>query len=306
MCKVDFFGQIEPSPPLVVMGHSPGSITSSGYYFLFTNMIKTSISGKVFEIHLDNPNSMNAFTIPEFVEFAEALNEADQNKETCITLLTASGTFFSTGANIKSISKMVNLNRLDYYEQITCKNIYLVHTFINHRKLLITALNGPVVGLTAALVNLTDILWARKVVNETKLNLSPYYYFPFSSIGLVNECGASISLPYRLGLSVSIEAVCLCRKIELDELARLGVVSTMIEDDSSDSFNDKVRQKVQKMSANLDPEAIIGNKSQFKVDFKQLVEKHILNESLEGLQKWVEEKPQNAFKRMVLSKRSKL
>lgn len=266
-------------------------------------MIKKSINGKIFEIHLENPNAMNAFTIPEFVELANALHEANDNKETSITLLTSSGTFFSTGANIKFISQMVELKKMDYYEQITSKNIYLVHSFINHKKLLISALNGPVVGLTAALVNLTDFIWARRVKTETKTNQNPYYYFPFSSIGLVNECGASVSLPYRLGLSVSIEAVCLCRRIELDELVRLGVISNVIEDDSTDKFNEKVREQITKMAKLLDPASIIENKAQFKGDFKTQVEAHIVNESLDGLQKWVEEKPQMAFKRMVMSKK---
>lgn len=265
-------------------------------------MITKSINGKIFEIHLENPDAMNAFTIPEFVEFANALNEANDNKETCITLLTSSGTFFSTGANIKTISQMVGLSKMDYYEQITSKNIYLVHSFINHKKLLISALNGPVVGLTAALVNLTDIIWGRKVQTETKTNQNPYYFFPFSGIGLVNECGASISLPYRLGLSVAIEAVCLGRRVELEELVRLGVISNVIEDDSTESFNEKVRKQITKMSKLLDSEAIIQNKMQFKIDFKSEVESHIVNESLEGLQIWVEEKPQMAFKRMVMSK----
>lgn len=266
-------------------------------------MISTRVNGKIFEIHLDNPAAMNAFTIPEFVAFANALNEANDNSETCITLLTSSGTFFSTGANIKSISQMVGLDKMDYYEQITSKNIYLVHSFINHKKLLISALNGPVVGLSAALVNLTDIIWARKVTTPSKTNQTPYYYFPFSSIGLVNECGASISLPYRLGLSTAIEAVCLCRRIELDELVRLGVVSNVIEEESTEAFNDKVRAQLAKMSHTLDPEAIVSNKAQFQLDFKAQVEAHIVNESLDGLSKWVQEKPQQAFKRMVLSKR---
>ncbi|GMM27915.1 dodecenoyl-CoA isomerase [Martiniozyma asiatica (nom. inval.)] len=261
-------------------------------------MIETIKRDFIFEININNPTALNSFTIPQFVDLANAFKKSDEDRTTSITLLTSTGSFFSAGADIKSVSKMRNQERLSYYNSITSKNIYLVDTILSHKKLIVVALNGPVVGLSAALVNLMDVIWARKGGN-------PYIYFPFSSIGLVNECGVSASLSSRLGIGMAIDAVCLSRKIELNELIRLGLI-TKVFDCGEDEFNTIVRAELAKLGSRLDHSAIFKNKALLKKKFKREVTDIIVEESMEGLQCWVEEKPQEAFRKMVLSKRGKL
>jgi peroxisomal 3,2-trans-enoyl-CoA isomerase len=256
------------------------------------------ISGSVFEIHINNPNALNSFTIPEFVQLAQLFDMADKEESTSVTLITSSGDFFSTGANIKFISKMVDKTKLDYYEQITSKNILLVHTILNHHKLIVVALNGPVIGLSAALVCLMDVIYARNPIGKT--GISPYMQFPFATIGLVNECGVSASLPYRLGITTSLEAVCLARRITLDEMVNCGFISQIFETESVDSFNELVKFKINEMTKNLAIDSIIENKKLIKSAFNHQVDQQIVNESMAGLSRWVDERPQSAFKAMVL------
>ena len=255
------------------------------------------IDGLVFEIHVNNPQALNSFTIPEFVRLAELFGLADRNEDTKVTLLTSTDTFFSTGANIKFISKLVDQPRLEYYDRITSKNILLVHTILNHRKLIVVALNGPVIGLSAALVCLMDVVYARVPIEEK--SITPYMQFPFSSIGLVNECGVSASLPYRLGLTRSLEAVSMARKITLDELVCSGVVSKTFRTDSVETFNKQISSEVSKMVSSLALDSMVENKKLIRAAFDEQVEKQIVNESLSGLSRWVDERPQTAFKFMV-------
>ncbi|CAI8498808.1 unnamed protein product [Pichia kudriavzevii] len=254
------------------------------------DMLSYTIDGQVFNIHIDNPEALNSFTIPQFIELAELFIKA-QEADTSITLLTAKGKFFSTGANIKYVSQIVNKSRLEYYEAITSKNILLVHTILNHSKLIVVALNGPVIGLTAALVCLMDVIYAKRG--------DVYMQYPFSSIGLVNECGVSASLPYRIGLTRSLEAVSLARRIELDELIASGFVTKTYDADSVELFNQQVKRDLLKMTENLAQDSISANKEMIKNQFHNQVMKQITDESMSGLQRWVDERPQSAFARMA-------
>lgn len=265
--------------------------------------LETKIYGPIFEIHINNEKALNSFTIPEFVQLAHLFELADNNNETSITLLTSSGNFFSTGANIKYVSKMVHKSKIDYYELITSKNILLVHTILNHKKLIVVALNGPMIGLSAALVCLMDVIYARSPNNE---NEKPYMQFPFASIGLVNECGVSASLPYRLGLSLSLEAVCMGRKITLDEMVNGGLISKTFKADSTDEFNQLTREHVVKLISSLAIDSIIENKKLNRLSFDQLVNKQIVDESMTGLSRWVDERPQSAFALMANKNKTKL
>ena len=260
-----------------------------------------NIKGPIFEIHINNANSLNSFTIPEFVELADLFDKADNEISTSITLLTSTGKFFSTGANIKYVSKITNKSKLEYFNEISSKNIYLVHRILNHKKLIIVALNGPVIGLTAALICLMDIIYARE---DSNINNNCYIQFPFSSIGLINECGVSASLPYRLGLTTSLQAVCLAEKIPLDNLIKNGFISKTFKTDSVENFNNLVIKELLKLSKNLSFDSIFENKKLIKLQFYDQVNLQIVNESMNGLSRWVDERPQNAFKAIALKNKN--
>jgi peroxisomal 3,2-trans-enoyl-CoA isomerase len=281
----------------------------TAHYSLSTalpDMLSHTIEGPVFHIHIANPGALNSFTIPQFVELAHFFDMADTETSTAITLLTAEGSFFSTGANIKHVSQITNQSRIEYYDKITSKNILLVHTILNHSKLIVAALNGPVIGLSAALVCLMDIIYARKEPPSDHSNsnsndtTTPYMQFPFASIGLINECGVSASLPYRLGLTRALEAVSLARRISLEELTASGLVSRTFTASSVAEFNEIVQKEVLKLSKGLAFDSITENKLLIKQAFKEQVERQIVDESLRGLNRWVHERPQSAFSAMVL------
>ncbi|KAG0686979.1 hypothetical protein C6P40_003057, partial [Pichia californica] len=271
-----------------------------------TESLTYNITGPIFEININNPQSLNSFTIPEFVKLANLFDLANENENTSVTLLTSTGDFFSAGANIKFVSKMINKSKLEYYEEITSKNILLVHTILNHKKLIVVALNGPVIGLSAALVCMMDIIYAYIPDNNdnndndnsnNKLK-QPYMQFPFASIGLINECGVSASLPYRLGLTKSLEAVSFAKPITLDEMISSGFITKSIKSNSVNNFNLQVKKNILKLVSNLAIDSIIENKNLIRKAFNNQINNQIVNESMNGLKRWVDERPQTAFKLM--------
>ena len=70
-------------------------------------------------------------------------------------------------------------------------NLNVTEAFYTHPKILIVALNGPTIGLSAALTGFADFIYA-----------TPHTFLmtPFSSLGLVAEGGASVGFVQRMGL----------------------------------------------------------------------------------------------------------
>ncbi|GAV28060.1 hypothetical protein PMKS-001528 [Pichia membranifaciens] len=101
------------------------------------------------------------------------------------------------------------------------------------------------------------------------------------------------------GLTRSLEAVSMARKITLDELVCSGVVSKTFRTDSVKTFNTQISSEVSKMVSSLALDSMVENKKMIRAAFDEQVEKQIVNESLSGLSRWVDERPQTAFKFMV-------
>lgn len=96
----------------------------------------------------------------------------------------------------------------------------MTHAFYSHSKILVTALNGPVVGLSAALSAFSDFIYC-----------APHTYLltQFSSLGLVAEGGASRAMVHRMGVSKANEALLMSRRIPASELLACGFVNKIIE-----------------------------------------------------------------------------
>jgi len=74
--------------------------------------------------------------------------------------------------------------RRETLKGFVANNLEITNAFYTHPKILITALNGPAIGLSAALISLSDFVYA-----------APHAFLltPFTSLGLVAEGGANAS-----------------------------------------------------------------------------------------------------------------
>lgn len=95
-------------------------------------------------------------------------------------------------------------------------NVDLTHTLPNFSKILVVALNGPVVGFPAALIAQAGFIYA-----------APHTFLltPFSSLGVPAEGAASRSFVRRLGVSKANEALLMSRRISCEDLVASGFVN---------------------------------------------------------------------------------
>jgi Delta3-Delta2-enoyl-CoA isomerase len=96
----------------------------------------------------------------------------------------------------------------------------MTQAFYSHSKVLVMALNGPIVGLSAALSGFSDFIYC-----------TPHTYLltPFSSLGLVAEGGASAALVRRMGFPKANEALLMSRRVPAPELLACGYVNEILD-----------------------------------------------------------------------------
>jgi Delta3-Delta2-enoyl-CoA isomerase len=96
----------------------------------------------------------------------------------------------------------------------------VTEAFYTHPKILVVALNGPAVGLSAALTGWADFIYA-----------APHTFLltPFSSLGLVSEGGASVGFVQRMGIPKANEALIMSKRLSCEELVHCGFVNKVFD-----------------------------------------------------------------------------
>lgn len=193
----------------------------------------------------------------------------------------------------------------DFYRQqlrsFVSNNLNITQAFYTHPKILVTALNGPVVGLSAALIAFSDFIYS-----------VPHAYLltPFSSLGLVTEGGASIAFVQRLGISKANEALIMSKRISSQELLATGFVNKIFDVEKGEDA--KFRELVLEEIENRLGEHLIGD-SMTKI--KALIQKPLRDtldaagvaEVFGGLERFVAGIPQEEFRKVASGeKRHKL
>ncbi|KIX94256.1 uncharacterized protein Z520_09966 [Fonsecaea multimorphosa CBS 102226] len=264
--------------------------------------------GRVAIITLNQPKKLNAMSQPYYYRISCLLRDIAENPEISVTVLTGTGRFFSAGANVNSTRPGVGPDldkdavRNDILKGFVSNNLDITRSFYTHPKILVAALNGPTVGLSAALLGFCDFIYA-----------APHTFLltPFSSLGLVAEGGASVGLVQRMGLAKANEALIMSRKIPCDELVACGFVNKVFsgkDQNDSDGFLKQVLAEIDdKLGDHLNQESIIKIKELIRRPFLEGLEAQGVREVMEGMQRFVKGAPQEEFKKIASGqKRHKL
>ena len=180
-------------------------------------------------------------------------------------------------------------------------NFETSRAFYTHPKILITALNGPVVGLPAALIAYSDFVYA-----------APHAYLltPFTSLGLVSEGGAAKAFVERMGISKANEALLMSRRIECGDLVRTGFVNKVFEvgEGEHERFLELVLREVQeRMGPHLVPGSLLKIKNLIRGPDREKQDLTLMAELLGGLDVFEKGIPQREFAKIARGeKRHKL
>ncbi|EPS28611.1 hypothetical protein PDE_03557 [Penicillium oxalicum 114-2] len=262
-------------------------------------LIKVSYQDRIAIVTLNRPDKLNALNQELYYLLGERLREIDQREDIYITVLTGTGRFFSAGADVTSSRPNGDLNssaRRELVKGFVANNVDVTRTFYNHSKILVVALNGPAVGLSAALVSHADFIYAAPHV---------FILTPFSSLGLVAEGGASRAFVERLGIAKANEALIMSKRIPCDELVAAGFVNKVIEADSkdqkdSDGFLKNVLAEVEDhLGTHLNQSSLLKIKELVRRPEREILDRQNGLEAFMGLERFMMGVPQEEFRKLA-------
>ena len=267
-----------------------------------SEVVTLKLSPPLAIITLNNARKLNALNQDHYYRIGCLLQDIAANPSITVTILTGTGRFFSAGADVTlsrpiglaadpstSTPEEIHAARREIYRGFVANNLDVTRSFYTHPKILIGALNGPAVGLSAALLGFCDFIYA-----------APHTFIltPFSSLGLVTEGGASIGFVNRMGISLANEALLTSRKIQLPQLLSSGFVNK--EFPANDQFLDNVISEVRdKLGEHLNGESMLKIKELIRFRERADMEAQGVREVVGGLERFVKGVPQAEFGKLA-------
>lgn len=185
--------------------------------------------------------------------------------------------------------------------ETVANNLNITQAFYSHSKILVTALNGPVVGIAAALISFSDFIYC---VPHT------YLLTPFSSLGLIAEGGASVGFVRRMGVGKANEALLASRKILAMDLLACGFVDKIFECSAQESakFRTLVLAHIDDiMGEHLVASSLLKTKALIAAPMRRDIESSMVAELFGGLERTAAGIPRKEFEKIRTgAKRHKL
>ncbi|KAF2861166.1 ClpP/crotonase [Piedraia hortae CBS 480.64] len=267
--------------------------TQSDQRVLFTT------KGKIAIITLNLPKKLNALTQDDYLSVSQYLRKIALMDDIVVTVLTAKGRFFSAGADV-SISRAgpdtpgENDTYKHWLHSFVANNLNTTQAFYSHPKILVIALNGPAVGLSAALTGFGDFVYC-----------TPHTYLltPFSSLGLVAEGGASRGFVRRLGIAKANEALIMSKKITCQELVQTGYVNKVFDTkpEESDKFLELVLNEIDDRltGGHLVDDSLTKIKELVQRQERESLDRQGVYEVFGGLERFLSGIPQQEFQKVA-------
>ncbi|KAF8585925.1 ClpP/crotonase [Ramaria rubella] len=226
------------------------------------NAVTVDVLDAIATISLNRPNSYNALTPEDYNDIAEALRVIDKREDVLVTVWQAFGKFFCAGANVNGAGRReAQTIREAFLTHVARSNTDLGHALSSHSKILVAALNGPVM----ALLGHFDFIYALPSVWLAV----PFTYLGKSILGLVAEGGASVNFVDRMGISRANEALLFGKKLTAEDLEKARFINKIFPEQSVASFHANVRSHLLEELEGLDPRALLAMKNLIKAGMRE-------------------------------------
>ncbi|CCE63744.1 hypothetical protein TPHA_0F02640 [Tetrapisispora phaffii CBS 4417] len=258
-----------------------------------------SVDGPCFIIKINDPKHLNSISFEDFIYIGRLLEIANNDASIIYTIIQSTGNFFSAGGKIESVlDGQSNLDRssskklTDTFGMVAKLNVLFADAFLKHKKILICCLNGPAIGLSAAMVLLCDIVYGK--------DNNGYLLFPFSNLGFVAELGTSVTLFEKLGYNSAMEHLIFSSPVSNKELIEKNIIVKNYNLDNTDVYNKQVILDLKDKSKKLYGPSILGMKKMIfhESTYKQNLTKSQALETSATLPFWLEGEPFKRFQQM--------
>ncbi|KAL2373934.1 enoyl-CoA hydratase [Blastomyces gilchristii SLH14081] len=259
--------------------------------------ITVTYKDRVAIITLNRPKKLNALGGDHYWELGQKMREIAQRDDIFITVLTGTGRFFSAGADVQKTRPASGDAdaRREVLRGFVAGNLDLTNTFSNHPKILVVALNGPAVGLSAALTAFGDFIYA-----------APHTFLltPFTSLGLVAEGGASHALVERLGISKANEALIMSKRIPIEDLVSTGYVNKVFtapggKEDAAGFLKLVLEEVEERLGTHLNQDSMVKVKELIRRPGRRVLDHQNVLEVFMGMDRFMAGIPQQEFMKIA-------
>ena len=169
-------------------------------------------------VALSRPNVRNAINDQVYEDLIGILQQSKRDASVAAVVLTGSGDFFSSGADLKGghFAPEPGGRRTRHKPSGRC-----LLEILSFPKLLAAAVNGPAVGIAVTLLMHCDLVHCTPQAT---------FWAPFARLALVPELCSSVTFLHTMGLSKANELLLLSRKIDAATALDWGICSQIVKD----------------------------------------------------------------------------
>src|SRR5216684_8266001 len=220
-----------------------------------------NVANRVATITLNRPDKLNAWTALMESEVRSHMENAEQDDDVRVIVLTGAGRGFCAGADMSLLSAAAERG-LDYRDLDDRGREQVLGDGANRRegaapdfqkkysyfpavgKPVIAAINGPVVGLGLVITLYCDL---RLASDASRFSTT------FARRGLIAEYGMAWMLPRLVGHANALDLLLSARQIDAAEALRMGLVNQVF---AQEGFLDKVRGYARDLASNVSPRSL--------------------------------------------------
>lgn len=199
---------------------SPECVTLEGYEQFAPSLLVEKV-GNVHVLRLNRPDQFNAVDEHLHHGFAHVWGRLAVDDDVRAVVMTGRGRAFSAGGDMEMFTRMISdlaRRRAQFAEARE-----LFRAVIEFPKPLVSAVNGPAVGLGCSIALLSDLL----VMGE-----SSYLADPHVPVGLTAGDGGTAMLPLLIGMMKAKEYVLLGDRITASVAEKLNLANRIVGDDA--------------------------------------------------------------------------
>ena len=172
-------------------------------------------------ITLNRPDKLNAWNLQLGLDLRAAVEELAADQTVRAVLITGAGRAFSSGADLSEPREEGADGLPDLRVRLKDRYHPIITGIREMPKPVISAVNGPAVGIGCSLALSADLILAAE---------SSYFLLAFVNIGLVPDGGSTAFVPARIGLARAMEMMMLGERVQAPQAFEWGMVNRVVPD----------------------------------------------------------------------------
>ena len=184
--------------------------------------IEVAIGDGAATITLNRPDKLNAWNLQFGIELRDAVESLSADEDVRAVLITGAGRAFSSGADLSEPREEGDEGMPDLRSRLRDRYHPIITGIREMPKPVISAVNGPAVGIGCSLALSADLVLAAE---------SSYFLLAFVNIGLVPDGGSTAFVPARIGQARATEMMMLGERVQAPQAAEWGLVNRVVPDD---------------------------------------------------------------------------